>query len=90
MSPEILNHRFTVGGDGGVGGGEHSGVGAVGLPRGIMNTGDAEFDDVHVVYYPGLDYFISLMGSKFYNGIVGDKQLGDTQAIPTVPILDRL
>ena len=43
-----------------------------------------------VVYYPGIDYLISLMRSKFYNGIGGGKQLGDTQAIPTVPILDRL
>ena len=33
---------------------------------------------------------LSLMRSKFYNRIVGGKQLGDSQAIPTVPILDRL
>mgnify|MGYP004147632783 FL=1 len=52
--------------------------------------GDAAFDDVNIVYYPGIDYLISLMRSKFYNGIGGGKQLGDTQAIPTVPILDRL
>ncbi len=60
------------------------------IGKSVTLEGDAEFDDVHIVYYPGLDYFISLMRSKFYNGIVGGKQLGDTQAIPTVPILDRL
>jgi hypothetical protein len=30
------------------------------------------------------------MRSKFDSEIVGGKQLADTQAIPTVPILDRL
>jgi hypothetical protein len=28
--------------------------------------------------------------SRFFQGIVGGKQLGDTQASVTVPILDRL
>ena len=42
------------------------------------------------MYYPGLDYFLSLMQSRFYTGIAGGKQLGDTLAIPTVPILDRI
>jgi hypothetical protein len=60
------------------------------IGKSVTLEGDAEFDDVHIVYYPGLDYFMSLMRSKFYNGIVGGKQLGDTQAIPTVPVLDRL
>ena len=60
------------------------------IGKSVTLEGDAEFDDVQIVYYPGLDYFISLMRSKFYNGIVGGKQLGDTQAIPTVPILNRL
>ena len=67
-----------------------NGHGPAHMGKSVTLEGDAEFDDVHIVYYPGLDYFISLMGSKFYNGIVGDKQLGDTQAIPTVPILDHL
>jgi len=60
------------------------------MGKSVTIEGDAEFDDVNIVYYPGIDYLISLMRSKFYNGIVGGKQLGDTQAIPTVPILDRL
>jgi hypothetical protein len=60
------------------------------MGKSVTLEGDAEFEMVGIVYYPGLDYFISLMRSKFYNGIAGGKQLGDTQAIPTVPILDRL
>ncbi len=60
------------------------------MGKSVTIEGDAEFDDVNIVYYPGIDYLISLMRSKFYNGIVGGKQLGDTQAIPTVPVLDRL
>ncbi len=60
------------------------------MGKSVTLEGDAEFEDVNIVYYPGIDYLISLMRSKFYNGIVSAKQLGDTQAIPTVPILDRL
>ncbi len=60
------------------------------MGKSVTLEGDAEFETVGIVYYPGIDYLISLMRSKFYNGIVGGKQLGDTQAIPTVPILDRL
>jgi len=60
------------------------------MGKSVTLEGDAKFESVGIVYYPGLDYFISLMQSKFYNGIVDGKQLGDTQAIPTVPILDRL
>ena len=60
------------------------------MGKSVTLEGEAEFDDVNIVYYPGIDYFLSLMQSKFFNGIFGDKQLGDTLAIPTVPILDRL
>ncbi len=60
------------------------------MGKSVTLEGDAEFETVGLVYYPGIDYLLSLMQSKFYNGIVGGKQLGDTQAIPTVPILDRL
>ncbi|HVO88279.1 MAG TPA: hypothetical protein VMV45_07040 [Casimicrobiaceae bacterium] len=48
------------------------------------------FDRVALVYYPGVQYFADMMRSRFYRGIVGDKQLGDTQASITVPLLDRL
>jgi hypothetical protein len=52
-------------------------------------TGD-RFDQVALVYYPGVQYFADMMRSRFYRDIVGDKQLADTQASITVPVLDRL
>lgn len=57
---------------------------AVTLERGT------DFDRVALVYYPGVDYFADMVTSTFYQGIIGDKQLGDTQASITVPVLDRL
>jgi hypothetical protein len=57
---------------------------AVTLERGT------EFERVALVYYPGVDYFRDMVMSRFYQGIFGGKQLGDTQASITVPILDRL
>lgn len=54
-----------------------------------LAAGD-HFDRVALVYYPGVQYFADMMRSSFYLGIVGDKQLADTQASITVPVLDRL
>ena len=56
----------------------------------VTIEGDASFETVVVVYYPGASYFAELLSSRFFLGIIGDKQLGDTQAVPTVPILSRL
>ena len=39
---------------------------------------------------PAFAYIDPAVGSMVFQGIVGDKQLGDTQASVTVPILDRL
>lgn len=60
------------------------------MGRAVTLEGGAQFDRVAIVYYPGVDYFIAMARSTFFNGIVGDKQPGDTLAVPTVPILDRL
>ncbi|MDJ0790126.1 MAG: hypothetical protein QNK05_25305 [Myxococcota bacterium] len=66
-------------------------------PCGIMHMGRAvsldpavEFDQVALVYYPGVQFFADMARSTFFQGIVGDKQLGDTEATVTVPILERL
>ena len=56
----------------------------------VTLEGDASFKTVAIVYYPGVSYFAKLVSSRFFLGIIGDKQLGDTQAVPTVPILSRL
>jgi hypothetical protein len=58
--------------------------------RAVRLEGEAEFDTVALVYYPGVDYFADMARSRFYREIVGGKQLGDAQASITVPILDRL
>ena len=52
--------------------------------------GEARFKEIVVVYYPGVRYFAELVGSRFFQGIIGDKQLGDTLVVPTVPILSQL
>ncbi len=56
----------------------------------VTLEGSARFDGVALVYYPGARYFYDMATSIFYQGIFGDKQLGDTQASITAPILDRL
>ena len=65
--------------------------------HGPLHVGDAvpleagdRFDRVALVYYPGVQFFADMMRSRFYRDIVGDKQLADTQASITVPVLDRL
>ncbi len=66
------------------------GHGPMHIGRAVTVEGDAEFENAIVVYYPGASYFAQLVGSTFFGGIIGDKQLGDTQVVPTVPITDRL
>lgn len=67
------------------------------IGNGPMHVGDAvtlerdtRYDGVAIVYYPGVDYFRSMLESRFFNAIIGNKQLGDNQSSITVPILDRL
>ncbi len=58
--------------------------------RPVTVEGNARFEQAMLVYYPGASYFAELIGSRFFQGIIGDKQLGDTQAVATVPVLSRL
>jgi hypothetical protein len=58
--------------------------------KAVRVEGDAEFDRVALVYYPGIDYMQRMIRSTFFNGIVGGKQPGDTMAVPTVPVLRYL
>ena len=64
--------------------------GPVHIGKAVALDGDVDFNDVVIVYYPGPEYFADLMQSSFFLGIVGDKQLGDTLVVPTVPILSQL
>jgi len=60
------------------------------MGKAVTVEGDAVFDSVAIVYYPGVSYFAELLRSRFFQGIIGDKQPGDTLSMPTVPILKLL
>lgn len=66
------------------------GNGPMHMGRAVTLERDTDFRHVAIVYYPGVDYFRSMAESRFFQGIIGGKQLGDTQASITVPILGRL
>ena len=56
----------------------------------VTLEGEADFDNVVIVYYAGVEYFAEMLQSEFFTGIVGGKQLGDTLSSPTVPLLPHL
>ena len=66
------------------------GYGPIHMGRAVRVAGEAEFDNVAIVFYPGVRFFSEMIQSDFFQGIIGDKQLGDTQSTVTVPVLDRL
>ncbi|MGH0030535.1 MAG: hypothetical protein ACQGVC_12140 [Myxococcota bacterium] len=66
------------------------GYGPMHMGEAVTVEGDARFDRAAIVYYPGIDYFTEMANSRYFQGIIGGKQLGDTTATMTVPILDRL
>ncbi len=66
------------------------GHGTMHVGRAVTVEGKADFEEVAIVYYPGVKYFSELLKSRFYQGIIGNKQLADTVAVPTVPILSKL
>ena len=67
-----------------------SGNGPVHLGSGVTVEGDASFDNVVIVYYPGVDYLAELVQSKYFIGIVGGKRLGDAMGMLSVPLLPHL
>lgn len=60
------------------------------IGRAVSVEGDARFNTFAVVYYPGIDHVQAMIGSTFMNRIGGGKQLGDSLAVATIPILSRL
>jgi hypothetical protein len=66
------------------------GYGPMHMGRAVTVEGEARFDDVVLVYYPGTGFFADMAQSTFFGGIIGGKQLGDTLAMITAPFLDRL
>lgn len=68
---------------------EHGG-GPMHIGKAVTLEGNADFDQIAIVYYPGIEFFFSLVRSNFFQSIVGGKQLGDDLAVLTVPILPHL
>jgi uncharacterized protein (DUF1330 family) len=66
------------------------GYGPMHIGQAVRVEGEHDFDGVAIVYYPGVEFFADMLRSEFFQGIIGGKQLGDTQATITVPILDLL
>ena len=56
----------------------------------VILEGDSEFDQVAIVYYPGVEFFADMVRSKFFTGIVGGKQLADTLSSPSVSLLSHI
>lgn len=66
------------------------GYGPIHIGRAVRVEADHDFDTVAIVSYPSVRFVADMIRSRFFQSIIGDKQLGDTQATITVPILDRL
>jgi len=64
------------------------GNGPTHIGEAVTLEGEADFDQVVIVYYPGVEYFAEMIQSEFFAGIVGGKQ--DTLSSPTVPSLPHL
>jgi hypothetical protein len=66
------------------------GYGPMHMGRAITVQGDSRFHMFAAVFYPGIDHMHAMLGSAFFNQIASGKQLGDTIAMPTVPVLSKL
>jgi hypothetical protein len=66
------------------------GYGPLHIGRAVALEGGARFDSVAIAYYPGVEFFHAMVRSRYYQGIFGSKQLGDSQSSITVPILALL
>ena len=67
-----------------------TGSGPTHMGRAVTVEGDADFDQVIIVFYPGLEFFVEMVEGTFYQGIFGGKQLGDDLSTLTVPLLQHL
>ena len=66
------------------------GYGPMHIGKAVRVESDFDFDEVTLVYYPGVEFFADMARSTFFQGIIGGKTLNDTQTSLTVPILERL
>jgi hypothetical protein len=66
------------------------GYGPMHMGRAISVEGEHRFAQFAAVYYPGIDHMHAMIGSAFINRIGPGKQLGDTLALATIPVLGKL
>lgn len=66
------------------------GYGPMHVGRAVTVEGDSRFSSFAAVYYPGIDHMQAMLTSTFMNRIASGKQLGDTLAFATVPVLSLL
>lgn len=67
-----------------------TGGGPTHVGQAVTLEGNAEFDQVIIVHYPGIRFFAEMVQSEFCTGIVGGKPLGDDLSSLTVPLLPHL
>jgi len=67
-----------------------AGAGPMHIGEAVTLEGDADFDQVIIVFYPGVEFFGEMITSEFYQGIFPGKQLGDDLSSLTVPLLPHL
>ena len=66
------------------------GYGPMHIGRAVRVEGDYDFTQYAAVYYPGIDHMHAMIGSRFMNRIGQGKQLGDTLAVATIPVLSQI
>jgi hypothetical protein len=66
------------------------GYGPMHMGRAVTVEGDSEFAQFAAVYYPGIDHMQAMIDSAFMNRIAPNKQLADTLAVATIPVLSKL
>jgi hypothetical protein len=66
------------------------GYGPMHMGRAVLVEGEHRFKQFVAVYYPGIDHMHAMIGSTFINRVGPGKQLGDTLAVATIPVLAKL
>ena len=66
------------------------GYGPMHMGAAIRVEGEHSFKHFAAVYYPGIDHMHAMVGSAFINRVGPGKQLGDTLAVATIPVLAKL
>jgi len=66
------------------------GYGPMHMGRAVSLEGEYPYKQFAAVYYPGIDHMYAMIGSTFINRVGPGKQLGDTLAVATIPVLSKL